>query len=293
VGQNPPYGAVVYYQLKSEPKENESVTLEFLEGGKLIRKFSNREEKKEEGTAGEEDEEEFGRGRGAKTIPAKAGLNRFAWDLHHSDPTRFKGLILWGGLPLGPTVVPGTYQVRLKAGSYEATESFEVRKDPRLATTGEDFQHQFDLLQKIRNKLTEMHDAISRIRAVGVQIQAAVDRAKGSPSAGAIAEAAAALRKDLTAVEEELYQTKNQSGQDPLNFPIRLNNKISLLARVVEDGDARPTNQSFAVYEDLAGKADTQLAKLKRLLGPDLDAFNQLVRDKNLPAVVIREPGEK
>jgi photosystem II stability/assembly factor-like uncharacterized protein len=293
VGQNPPYGAVVYYTLKGEPKETEEVTLEFLDGaGKLIRKFSSKEEKKEEG-APAEDDEEFGRNRGPAKIPAKAGLNRFAWDLRSPEPTRFKGLILWGGVPQGPTAVPGTYQVRLGVGGNALTESFDVRRDPRLSVTPEDLQRQFELLLKIRDKLTETHDAISRIRTVKEQVQATADRAKGTADAKAIVDAAAAVRKELTEVEEELYQTKNQSNQDPLNFPIRLNNKLSLLARVVEDGDARPTDQSSLVYDDLAGKTDVQLAKLKRVLGSDLLAFNQLVHDKNLPAVVVKEGKEK
>jgi photosystem II stability/assembly factor-like uncharacterized protein len=293
VGQNPPYGAVVYYNLKGEPKESEEVTLEFLDAtGKLIRKFSNKEEKKEEG-APAEDDDEFGRSRGPGRIPANAGLNRFAWDLRYPEPTRFKGLILWGGVPQGPSVVPGTYQVRLRVGGDALTESFEVRRDPRLSVTSEDLQRQFELLLKIRDKLTETHDAISRIRTVKDEVQATVDRAKGTADAKAIADAAAALRKELTEVEEELYQTKNQSNQDPLNFPIRLNNKLSLLARVVEDGDARPTDQAYLVYDDLAGKTDIQLAKLKRVLGSDLVAFNQLVHDKKLPAVVVKEGKEK
>jgi hypothetical protein len=293
VGQNPPYGAIVYYNLKGEPKESEEVTLEFLDAaGKLIRRFSSKEEKKEEG-APAEDEEEFGRSRGPGKIPAKAGLNRFAWDLRYPEPTRFKGLILWGGVPQGPTLVPGGYQVRLQVGGKALTESIDVRRDPRLSVTPEDLQRQFELLLKIRDKLTETHDAISRIRTVKDEVQATADRAKGTADAKAIADAAAALRKALTEVEEELYQTKNQSNQDPLNFPIRLNNKLSLLARVVEDADARPTDQSFLVYDDLAGKTDVQLAKLKRVLASDLVAFNQLVHDKNLPAVVVKEGKDK
>jgi hypothetical protein len=190
-------------------------------------------------------------------------------------------------------VVPGTYQARLRVGGNALIESFEVRRDPRLSVTPEDLQKQVDLLLKIRDKLTESHDAISRIRTVKEQVQATADRAKGTADAKAIADAAAALGKALTDVEEELYQTKNQSNQDPLNFPIRLNNKLSLLARVVEDGDARPTDQSLLVYDDLAGRTDAQLTKLNRLLASDLVAFNQLVHDKNVPAVVVKEGKEK
>src|SRR5207244_10125109 len=147
----------------------------------------------------------------------------------------FKGMFLWGGLTRGPVVAPGAYQVRLTAGGRSLTRPLEVRKDPRLATSDEDFRKQYDLLAKIRDKLTETHDAITRIREMREQVKGVAERAKANK---AIADAAESLGKKLTAVEEELYQTKNQSSQDPLNFPIRLNNKLAALAGVVAGADA-------------------------------------------------------
>ena len=97
------------------------------------------------------------------------------------------------------------------------------------------------------------------------------------------------MSEKLTKVEEALYQTKNKSNQDPLNYPIRLNNKLSNLTGVVSSADAAPTEQTYAVYKDIAGKIDMELAKLKTLLGDDLTAFNRLVKDKDVPAVVIKD----
>ncbi len=95
------------------------------------------------------------------------------------------------------------------------------------------------------------------------QLTSAADRAKGTPGEKAVADGAEALKKKLTAVEEALYQTKNKSSQDPLNYPIRLNNKLAALAGVVGSADAAPTAQSHAVYDDLAAKIDKELAALK------------------------------
>jgi photosystem II stability/assembly factor-like uncharacterized protein len=288
VGQNPPYGAIVYYYLKNAPKDGEEVTLEFLDGsGKLIRKLSNKPEPTDTEPPSPE-AEFFGFGPAPRSIPAQAGLNRFAWNLRHPDASRFRGMILWAGNVTGPLVKPGSYQVRLTAGGKTFTEPFEVRKDPRLATTDADFAKQEELLLKIRDKLTETHDAIARIRAVRDQVTAAADRAKGSADAKAVADAADALKKKLTAVEEALYQTKNQSNQDPLNFPIRLNNKLASLAGVVASADARPTDQAHTVYDDLSGKIDAELAMLKKVLADDLAAFNRLVKEKDVPAVAVR-----
>ncbi len=295
-GTNPPYGAVIYYRLAREPKEKEEVSLEFLDAqGKLIRKITSKGEEAEAGApAGGGEEGGFGGAAAARKIPAKAGLNRFAWDLRYPEATRFPGLILWGGGLQGPTVVPGSYQVRLTAGGKSTTQSFEVRKDPRLATTQADYQKRFDLHLKIRDKLSETHEAITRIRDVRDQAKAVAERAKQVAAKDTtIAAAARALTAKLTAIEEALYQTKNRSNQDPLNFPIRLNNKLSNVTGVVDGADAAPTDQSYQVYDDIAGKIDAQLAKLKETLATDLVAFNRLVREKEVPAVVVKEKEKK
>jgi photosystem II stability/assembly factor-like uncharacterized protein len=286
VGQNPPSGAVVYYTLKAEPKANEEVTLEVLDAsGKVVKKLSSREDKDKAEGPGGGDEEGFGPPPPPRTIPAKAGLNRFPWDLRVEDASRFKGMILWGGVTRGPVLAPGSYQVRLTAAGKTLTQPLEVRKDPRLPTSDDDYRKQYDLLLKIRDKVTETHDAITRIRETRDQVKGVAERAKGNQ---AIADAADALGKKLTAVEEALYQTKNQSSQDPLNFPIRLNNKLAALAGVVGGGDAAPTDQSYVVYEDLTGKIDAQLARLRLVIDTDVPAFNALVREQNVPAVVIK-----
>ena len=185
--------------------------------------------------------------------------------------------------------VPGTYQAKLTAAGKTLTESFEVKKDPRLDVTQADLQKQFDLQMKIRDKLTETHDAVKRIRSVRDQLTSATDRAKGTAGEKAVADAADALKKKLTAVEEALYQTKNKSSQDPLNYPIRLNNKLAALSGVVGSADAAPTEQSLAVYADLASRIDKELAALKDALDQDVPAFVKLVKDQDVPAIVIRD----
>ena len=287
MGPNPPNGAIVYYTLAAAPKEGEEVTIEFLDaGGKSIRKFSSQGDPEEEPSRAEGRGRE---GRDASKVPAKPGLNRFAWDLRHPDASRFKGMILWAGGVRGPVVTPGTYQVRLTAGGAAQTQSFELRKDPRLAVSPDDYQRQLDLSLRIRDQLSATHDAVKRIRELREQVKAALERAKlAAPAEQGIADAGEALLKKITAVEEALYQTKNQSDQDPLNFPIRLNNKLASLAGVVGSADAAPTAQAEAVYADLAGRIDEQLAALKSALETDLAAFNDLVREKKVPAVAVK-----
>jgi photosystem II stability/assembly factor-like uncharacterized protein len=285
LGQNPPSGAILYYTLARAPKDEEEVTLEFLDGsGAVLRKLSSKP--KADAAAG--GDEEDGPPRPPQKIPARAGLNRAIWDLRGEETSRFKGLILWSGETRGPVVPPGRYQVRLTAGGQTFTQPLEVRKDPRLSTTDADFVKQYDLRRRIRDKLTETHDAIGRIRDVREQVRSAAERSKAAGGRAEVAAAAEELDKKLTAVEEALYQTKNQSSQDPLNFPIRLNNKLAALARTVESADSAPTDQSHAVYDDLVAKIDAQLQALAQLLSADLASFNRLVREQDVPAVVIK-----
>ncbi len=293
VGQNPPAGAVIYYYLKEKPKVD--VTLEVMDAaGHSIKKYTARAPKTEAGPPSPtpptmEQQEEGPPGPRAVRLPADAGLNRFVWDLRYDDAKRFPGLIMWAGDTRGPRAVPGGYQVKLTVGDKTYTQSFAVMKDPRLDTTAEDFQKQFDLLVKIRDKFNEMTDAITRIRDARKQIDEVTARVKDQPNSKPIQDAARSLKAKMTSVEEALYQTKNQSGQDPLNYPIRLNNRLAALSGVISGADAAPTAQSYTVYDELIADINAQLATLDQMMKTDLPAFNKLVRDQEIPAVMVKQ----
>jgi photosystem II stability/assembly factor-like uncharacterized protein len=293
LGKNPANGVVVYYSLKAKPTSD--VVLEFLDSsGKSIRKFTGRLPRpgaaggaQEQASAGGGDDEGFFGGAPAR-VTMDAGLNRFVWDERYGDATRFPGMILWAGQTQGPKIVPGNYKVKLTVDGQTMTESFEVKPDPRLSTTAADYAKQLDLSLRIRDKLTETHNAIIQIRDVKKQVDDLVKRV--GPQSKPIADGGSALIKKLTEVEEALYQTKNQSSQDPLNFPIRLNNKLAALMGVVARSETPPNDQSIEVYNDLVRQIDAQLAKLAQIMKTDVPAFNQLVKDQNIPAIVIKPP---
>jgi hypothetical protein len=219
-------------------------------------------------------------------------MNRFVWDLRYPESVRFPGMILWSGEMRGPRVAPGMYQVRLTVDGQTTSQSFEVKPDPRLSASAADYAKQLELGLKIRDKVTETHNAIIQIRDVRKQVDDLLKRVAGQPGFKVINDAATPLKKNLTEVEESLYQTKNRSSQDPLNFPIRLNNKLAALAGVVQSADAAPTDQSYAVYDDLVAQIDAQLARLSQIMKTDVPAFNQLVRDQNVPAVTVKPPAK-
>jgi len=277
--------APIYYWLKEKPKEE--ITLEILDGaGKLVKKFSSKEQPRERTRAesdGDEDENPRRRG-GPSRAPAEAGMNRFAWDMRYPDATTFPGLIMWAGSVRGPQITPGKYQVRLTVAGQVQTQSFTVKKDPRSAGTQQDMEKQLAMLLQLRDKLTAANEGVIRIRDAKRQLDG-----YATSENKAVAESAKELSKKLAVVENELYQTKNQSGQDPLNYPIKLNNKLAALAGVVAATDVSPTAQSSMVYEELASKTNVQLKEMETLLKDGLAAFNKLVRDQDVPAVVLKK----
>jgi len=279
-GQNPPDGVVVNYHLKTKP-QNE-VTLEFLDSaGKLIKKFPDKA-----ASPPPSDGDDTPRNpAGPSKAPAEAGLNRFVWDMRYPDATSFPGMIYWAAGSRGPLVVPGGYSVKLTVDGKAFTQTFTIDRDPRMGGSFTDLQKQLDLSIQLRDKVSQTNDAVIQIRDVRKQIDELVVRAAKETK---VVEAGKKLSKDLTEVEQELYQTKNQSGQDPLNYPIKLNNKLAALLSVVQSSDTAPTAQSNQVFEDLATKVNGHLRRLDSLINKEIPAFNKLVRDAAVPAVILK-----
>ncbi|MEE2827203.1 MAG: glycosyl hydrolase, partial [Planctomycetota bacterium] len=194
--------------------------------------------------------------------------------------------VLWGGGLQGPRVVPGIYTATLTQGDASETVEFEIRKDPRCSVSDEDLQAQFEFLIGVRDKLTETHEMIKQLREVKGQIESLSQRLKGE-NYQAIREQGQDITDRLSAIEKKLYQTQNQSPQDPLNFPIRLNNRLSSLVGVVSMGDNAPTRQSIEVRDVLVSEINALLTEAKQILSQDVQAFNQKVSATNVPAIFV------
>ncbi|MCS6804911.1 MAG: glycosyl hydrolase [Acidobacteriota bacterium] len=290
LGTNPPNGAVLYYYLKEKPKTD--IKLEILdEAGAVIRTFSSAASAEPPPT--EQQEESFGARRAPTKLPAEAGLNRFIWDLRYPDATALPGALLWGGSTRGPVAVPGRYQVRLTVGDIKLTQPLQIVKDPRLTTTPEDFKQQFELLIKLRDKLSQAHEAVLTIREARKQVDDLARRLKDHPNAKSLGDTAKSLQQKFTAIEEELVQVRVKSSQDVLNYPIKLNNKLAALASTVASADARPTRQMYDVFNDLSARLDAQLTALQQVISKDLAAFNRTLRDGDIPAVLVKPASQR
>lgn len=256
-GENPPAGVVMRYLLKEKPKDDVEVALEILDpDGASVRRFSSAATAKETKDV---------------KLEVKEGMNRVEWNLVHPGARSVDGMILWAGSLDGPRAIPGDYTVRLVIGGDERTTSFTLRKDPRSEASLDDVRAQFDFLIAARDKLTETHETILTIRRVRTQVNDVLAKLGDGEDATSLEKDAQALIGRLTKIEEALYQTKNQSSQDPLNFPIRLNDKLAGVANsVASGGDYRPTDQAVRVYEEIAAAIDAELATLRDILDEDL-----------------------
>lgn len=265
-----------------EPKRK--ITLEILDAsGKVIRKYPRDEQPGDQPPGGDS---EFGPPRPAQ-LTAEKGMNRFVWDLRHEPATRIPGAVMWGGSGAGPRVLPGKYQVRLTVDGQSQVAPLEVRMDPRITTPAQDLARQHELLMQIRNKVDQVHETVNQIRDVRRQVNDLTKRLTKHASSKQIEAAGKELDKKMTAVEEQLINTRWKAGQDPLNWPLKLNNLLTSLGGVVDSADAHPTSQSFQVFEELSRRANEQLQAWQNIRNTDLKAFNDLVRKSDVPAVYV------
>jgi photosystem II stability/assembly factor-like uncharacterized protein len=223
-----------------------------------------------------------GRGRGGPpTASMAAGLNRVTWNLDYPAATSFPGMVLWGGGVNGPTALPGNYQVRLTADGKTMTEPLVVRKHPMHDVSDADLKEQFDLAIQIRDKVTEANNAVIQVRFIKQQL---TDRLAKSQDTDLKA-SAERLTKSLSAVEEEIYQVRNQSNQDPLNFPIKVNNRLASLLSMVNRGDGKPIGNAVPIFNDLKAELKVLTDKVQKSIADDLPTFNNIAKRLGLEPV--------
>ena len=281
-GSNPPNGVVLRYWLKEDLPAGEPLELVITdEAGQTIRSFTRK-------PAPADKDEEPSLGDDERQLSAKAGLNHFEWNLRYPSVEKFDQLVLWNDSLEGPRAVPGSYAATLTVGEETQQVEFQILSDPRLPVSPADLQAQFEFVWGINQKLTQTHQAISGLRKVRGQIATVEDRIKNDPQYSELLTSAQALQARLTEIEEALYQVKMESPQDPLNFPIRLNDKLAGVMSVAAYGSHPPTDSAIAVRTELVSAIDAELAKLEGLLGPDLEAFNSQVASHEIPAIAVQ-----
>ena len=270
------YNLNVQYYLNEKV---DSVEVSILDAsGKLVQKFvGNQEVFKQDNSV-----PYWERDGNTKPTTAK-GINSFSWNLRYAGATTFPGMIIWSGRPqVGPKAVPGNYKVSVKANGLEQSHDIDIKMDPNLKGISlEDLTKQFQLAMQIKEKESEANEAVKEIRKLKPQLENQKSGVKDSMLLKEMNAVIMALQK----VEEDLYQVKNQSGQDPLNFPIKLNNRLSSLRRSVETGDARPTDASYVVFAELSKELSILLTSKLSIQNNSLKSLNEKLVKAGLKSV--------
>ncbi len=273
-GANPPSGVRIWYWLKNEPEDE--ATLTFLDAdGAEIKSYTSRK-------PDSDDDDD----NGGPRVPASAGMNRFDWNMRYPGARKVPGDKTTGDVGRGPLAPPGTYQARLTVGEQSQTASFDLLRNPTVPATDEDLRAQFDLLVQIRDKISETHDNINRLRSARTQVNDWAERAKGTAAEEPVSEAAESLTASLDEVESELIQTEYRGARDRLHMPIKWNAKLAGLTPVVAAGDYRPTEQAYGVFAHYSENLDERFGRLNRILEEDLDEFRNLLAELEVPAIV-------
>jgi len=205
----------------------------------------------------------------------------FVWNLKYPDAVAFWGMVGVG--TDGPVALPGVYQARLRVGGRTYTQRFALKVDPRSKVTPAELREQFTFLKRLRDTVNAATTAVITIRNLQAQLE---DRLRGASDTTRLAPGARALVGRLAAIEGELYQVRNRSFQDPLNFPPMLVERISGLGGMVASVDARPPAQAYDVYRMFAAELQRQLLALRAALGGDLQAVNAALRAASLSRIV-------
>ena len=287
-GPNPPQGAILYYHLKDEVAADK-IRLDILDASnKVIRSYDAVPPTAAKAAA---DEGEDGPPK-PPVLGTKAGLNRFAWDMRHEGAVKLTNASMWHASTLGPVALPGTYTARLTVNGKEQRQPIEIVPLPSSTATPVQLKKQFDLAMAVNDQLNAVHRAVLEIRDLHAKLGELRKAATGASDGAAIIAAADALEAKADAVEEQLIQKKSITPQDPLNFPVRLNNMLASLSKSVTEGDAEPSTQFYTEFDELKAMATRHLGEWNGLKANDLPAFNARAVGAKLTPVTLTTPTE-
>ena len=290
-GENPFPGVAVTYYLKDKPAPplapapapQGEVTLAFLDSaGAVIRTFSSKPDTSKKPVA-PEDSTTYA--PSDSIVPARAGTNRFVWNLRYPPAKKVKDVVLDEGIIEGPVAPPGRYSVKLTVAGQSYTQPFTVVNDPRVQTSLADLAAQHALARRIHDRIDTLVAAVERIEQAEQQLASWTEWTKGRAEAPRIKAQADSLKGKLEAVRGRLTEPHAHADESTLHWPIQIYNQLLSLNAMVQSADAAPTKQEQEVFQELSDRLDKQLAQLGDLETTALAAFNRMLRDFNVPAV--------
>ena len=268
-GTNLANGVIIHFNIKRYDSVMDKVAISIKEkDGTLIKKFSNRDKNNK--------------------LKVKKGGNTFVWNTLYNGPETPKDMIFWSASFDGAKAVPGEYKVVLEKNQLSEEQDFTILPDPRSEVSISQMKKQFDFINNINKTVDRAHRAIKNIRIICKKLKDFVDNYSDVQKYSDLMNKAKSLSKSLNDVEKTLYQTQNKSAQDPLNFPIRLTNKLGYLNSLVANSDFPPTNQDELVRIELTNKVNFCLSTYDKLISEDLENFNKAFAELNLDYLTIK-----
>ena len=198
------------------------------------------------------------------------------------------GMIFWSASFSGAKAVPGNYKVILEKNGITQEQSFEILPDPRSEVSLLDMKRQFDFVNLVNASADKAHKAINNIRILRKKLEDFEMNHKENKNLNTLLIKAEKLNHSLSEIEKALYQTQNKSNQDPLNFPIRLTNKLGHLNQLVTSNDFPPTDQDEIVRKYLSKEIDKKMSEYKKLIKEDLKSFNKEFSELNLDYLTLK-----
>ena len=270
VGENHPNGAIINFYLK-DVKEGDKVTMDILEmDGTVIRSFSNTAKPDKLNPAS------------TQNLKVGKGGNRMVWNMRYPGFQEFAGMIFYSSPNVGPKAVPGEYKVRLTYNGESMEQVFSIVKDPRIPNSQQDFQDQFDFLTAVRDQVSRANNAIINIRNIKKDLTYLKEKTKGN---AALQKMADNFETDLSIIENNIHMTKNQSRQDPLNYGIRINNRMAFLLADSRRGDQHPTQQAQEFFKQVTKELDTQIDALNSLVKQKATEINEKVDENHIKMI--------
>ena len=223
-----------------------------------------------------------------KKLKVDKGSNKAVWDMRTKGAEKLEGMILWWANLQGAKAVPGSFEVELEYKGQKQRQSFEILPDPRAEVSVAQMQEQFDFVSSVNETVDQAHQAIKDIRKINAQLEDFIAQYESDQAAADLIDEAKSLKEGLSEVEKALYQTKNRSNQDPLNFPIKLTNKLGHLNSLVTMDDFPPTEQDVKVKEELTAAIMVELEKFDQMLDEKVSAFNKAFNESNLNYLFVK-----
>jgi photosystem II stability/assembly factor-like uncharacterized protein len=285
-GTNPPLGAVFYYWVKDKPKD---MSLDVLDSsGKVLRHIASKDIGDLEEPLDPDDE------KPKKLLDPKPGLNRFVWDLRRDPIQRMPNYYLFGyqdGTTL-PKALPGKYEVRMTADGKTETAPFEIALDPRVKVPMADLQKQYDLVTSIRGEIERVFATERQIHDLRTQIAALQQRLPNTPTLLPVVDSGKNLDAKLVAIEDQLVNWKIKANEDSLQYPVKLDGQLAVLADYVGSGDSAPTQAALDRFQQLKQEVDKEVAAWNSVVSTDLVAFQNTAREHKVDAVVVPQQFE-